>query len=133
MTMTALMHPHHTVDAFNRTTGPHRVSQELVHTPIGTLPLRTQALTQHLLNHDQLTQTQAGGTLRLLPLGVDVPQARQSVSQHGFRDSRSQGFMPPIHMAQRSLIAQQALDFIPTLAWQLLARLVELGLRGVTA
>jgi hypothetical protein len=55
MTMAALMHPHHTVDAFHRTTGPHRVSQELIHTPIGTLPLRTQSLTQHLFDHDQLT------------------------------------------------------------------------------
>ena len=55
MTMTALMHPHHTVDAFHRTTGPHRVSQEFIHTPIGTLPLRTQSLTQYLLDHDQLT------------------------------------------------------------------------------
>ena len=32
MTMAALMHSHHTVDAFHRTTGPHRVSQELIHT-----------------------------------------------------------------------------------------------------
>src|SRR2546429_3262686 len=36
-------------------------------------------------------------------------------------------------MAQRPLIAQQALDFAPTGALQLLARLVELGLRGLTA
>src|SRR5215471_12251634 len=36
-------------------------------------------------------------------------------------------------MAQRPLIAQQALDFAPTVALQLLARLVELGLRGLTA
>src|SRR5262245_35451463 len=42
MTLAALMHPHHTVDAFHRTTGPYCVSQELIHTPIGTLPLRTQ-------------------------------------------------------------------------------------------
>ena len=55
MTMATLMHPHHTVDAFDRTPGPHRVSQELVHTPLGTLPLRTQALTQPLLHHAQLT------------------------------------------------------------------------------
>src|SRR5215831_4902839 len=36
-------------------------------------------------------------------------------------------------MAQRSLIAQQALDFAPTVALQLLARLVELGLSSLTA
>jgi len=36
-------------------------------------------------------------------------------------------------MTQRPLIAQQALDFAPTIALQLLARLVELGLRGLTA
>jgi len=36
-------------------------------------------------------------------------------------------------MAQRPLIAQQALDFAPTGALQLLARRVELGLRGLTA
>ena len=55
MTMAALMHPHHTINAFYRTTGPHRVPQDLVHAPLDTLPLRTQALTQHLLDHDQLT------------------------------------------------------------------------------
>ena len=36
-------------------------------------------------------------------------------------------------MAQRPLIVQQALDFAPTGALQLLARRVELGLRGLTA
>ena len=36
-------------------------------------------------------------------------------------------------MAQRPLIAQQALDFAPTSAVQLLARLVELGLSRLTA
>src|SRR5262249_17740563 len=41
--------------------------------------------------------------------------------------------MQPIQMAQRPLIAQQALHFAPTVAVQLLARLLELGLRGLTA
>src|SRR5687768_1701013 len=41
--------------------------------------------------------------------------------------------MQPIQMAQRPLIAQQALDFAPTVTVKLLARLVELSLRGVTA
>src|SRR5215831_9638046 len=41
--------------------------------------------------------------------------------------------MQPIQMTQRPLIAQQALDFIPTIALQLLAHRVELGLRGLTA
>jgi hypothetical protein len=36
-------------------------------------------------------------------------------------------------MAQHPIIAQQAIDFAPTVALQLLARLVELGLSGVTA
>ena len=55
MAMAPLMHPHHTVDAFYCTTGPHGVSQEFIHTLIGTLPLRTQSLTEHLLDHDQWT------------------------------------------------------------------------------
>jgi hypothetical protein len=55
MTMAALMPPHYTVDPFYCTTGPHRVSQELIPTFIGTRPLRTQALTPHLFDHDQLT------------------------------------------------------------------------------
>jgi hypothetical protein len=55
MTMAALMPPHHPVDAFHRTTGPHCVAQALIHPPIGTLPLRTPSLTQPLLDHDQLT------------------------------------------------------------------------------
>src|SRR5215475_5036527 len=41
--------------------------------------------------------------------------------------------MQPIHMAQRPLSAPQALHFAPTVAVQLLARRVTLGLRGVTA
>src|SRR5437870_13203838 len=41
--------------------------------------------------------------------------------------------MQPIQMAQRPLIAQQAFHYAPTVALQLLARLVELGLRGLTA
>ena len=76
MTMAALMHSHHTVDAFHRTPGPHGVSQEFIHTPLGTLPLRTQALTQHLFDHDQWPQTHAGVTLRLSYLVVHGPQAR---------------------------------------------------------
>src|SRR5262245_29121091 len=42
-------------------------------------------------------------------------------------------FTHPIQMAQRPLIVQQAFDFTPTVALQLLARRVELGLRRVTA
>jgi hypothetical protein len=53
--LAALMHPPHTVDAFYRTPTPNRVSQEFIPTPIGTLPLRTQALTQPLRAHDQWT------------------------------------------------------------------------------
>ena len=37
MTMAALMHPHHTVDAFHRTTSSNCVSQELIHTLIGII------------------------------------------------------------------------------------------------
>ena len=76
MTMATLMHPHHTIDAFHCTTGPHYVSQELIHTPLGTLPLWTQVLTQHLFDHAQWTETHAGVTLRLSYLVVHVPQAR---------------------------------------------------------
>jgi hypothetical protein len=133
MTMAALMPPHHTVDACHRTPGPHGGSQELIHPPRGTLPLRTQALTQHLLDHDQRTATKTGRTLRLSHLGVDVPQTRASVSHHWGRDGCSEGCTQPLHMAQRPLIAQQALDCAPTIAWQLLARLGEVSLRGLTA
>src|SRR5215510_10674543 len=96
MTLAALMHPHPTVDAFYCTTGPHRVSQEFIHTSIGTLPLRTQALTQHWLAHDQLTSTHAGVPVHLLHLVVDVPQANESVSQHWFRDGQGQVCTQPI-------------------------------------
>ena len=41
--------------------------------------------------------------------------------------------MQLIQMLQRPLIAQQALDFAPTIPLKLLARLVEVGLRGLTA
>jgi len=42
-------------------------------------------------------------------------------------------FTQPIQMVQRPLIAQQAFHFAPTVALKLLARLVELGLSGLTA
>jgi hypothetical protein len=41
--------------------------------------------------------------------------------------------MQLIQMIQRPLIAQQALDFAPTVALQLLARRVELGLSRLAA
>src|SRR5262249_53424145 len=81
----------------------------------------------------QLTETNTGVTLCLLHLVVNIPHARLSVSQHGFRDGCSQVCTQPIQMTQRPLIAQQALDFAPTIALQLLAPLVELGLRGLPA
>ena len=55
MTRAALMHPYHTIDAFHRTPGPHGMSPQLIHSSLGTLPLRTPSLTQHVLNDDQLT------------------------------------------------------------------------------
>ena len=76
MTLAPLMPPPHTVDAFDRTTGPHRVSPELVHPPLGTLPLRPQALTPPWLEHDPWTETPAGVPWRLLPLVVNRPPAR---------------------------------------------------------
>jgi hypothetical protein len=58
-----------------------------------------------LLDHDQLTETNAGVPLCLLQLVIDVPQASESVSQHWFRDGRGQVGTQPIHMVQRPLIA----------------------------
>jgi hypothetical protein len=133
MTMAALRHPSHTVDAFSRTTGPHRVAQACLHTPRGTLPLGPQSLTQHWLADDQLTSTPAGVTLSLWHLVVDVPQTWSSLSQHWFRDGRSQVVTQPSHMTQRPLLAQQALAFAPTVAVKPLARFVELCLSGLTA
>jgi hypothetical protein len=76
MTMAALRHPPHPVDACHRTTGPHCMWQEISHTPRGTLPRRTQPRTQSLCDHDPLTYTHAVVTWRLSPLVVHVPQTR---------------------------------------------------------
>jgi hypothetical protein len=40
MTMASLRHPYHTVDTLSRTTGLYCLPEELIHTPIGALPLR---------------------------------------------------------------------------------------------
>jgi hypothetical protein len=75
MTMASLMPPHDTIDALHRTTGPNRVSQKRIHPAIETLPLWIQSLTQHLLNHDQLQEPNAGLTLPLPHMVLDIPQA----------------------------------------------------------
>jgi hypothetical protein len=39
VTMPRLMHAHHTVDPFHRTTGPHHAVEKLLDTRLGLLPL----------------------------------------------------------------------------------------------
>ena len=56
MTVPCLVHPHHTVDTLDRTTGPDNPSKNLRDTLIGRLPLRAQTLTHDLLYHYQLRQ-----------------------------------------------------------------------------
>jgi hypothetical protein len=82
MTMAALRHAPHTVDACHRTPGPHGVSPECIHTPRGTLPRRTPARTPPLFAHGPLPSTPAGVALRLAYLVVHGPQARASIAPH---------------------------------------------------
>jgi hypothetical protein len=98
MTMAALMHLHHTVDAFDHTTGPHRVSQECIHPPLGTLPLWTPSLTQHMLDHDQLTETNTGVTFVRIHTGT-----------YGFARQRTRG-------CSRSLILMSWMSFFSPLS-----------------
>src|SRR2546430_17293466 len=74
MTVPCLVHPHHTIDTLNRTTGPHNSTQYLIHTRIGRLPLRAQTLTRHLLQERQLGEAGAGVVGRVLSLIISGPQ-----------------------------------------------------------
>jgi hypothetical protein len=133
MPMAALRPPPHPVDAFARPPGPNRVSPALVHTPLGTLPLRPPALTSPWLAPAPWTETNAGVPVSLLPLVVDVPPARDRGSPPWCRDGRREGGPQPLPRAQRSLSAPPALDVAPPGAWQRRARLGAVGRRGVTA
>ena len=65
--MPRLVHPHHTIDTLDRTTGPHDPVQKLRHTLVGSLPLPTEPLTHHLLQHHQLCQVGALLARRVRP------------------------------------------------------------------
>src|SRR5438128_1245719 len=75
VTVPCLVHPHHTIDTLDRTTGPHDLAQHLIHLCIGRLPLRTQTLTHHLLHHDHLRETHTLGAVRVCQGCTPVPQA----------------------------------------------------------
>jgi len=75
VTMPSLMHPHDTVEALHRTTGPHHPSQNLIDTLIDRLPLGTQTLTHHLFHHHQLRQA---GTLVVVRGLHGIPQEPQA-------------------------------------------------------
>lgn len=121
MTTASLMPPHHTGDACHCTTGPDRLSQKRLYLPIHPLPLWTQALTQHLLKHDELPKP--GLTLRRSHLVLDLPQAGESVVPDGVCNHLGHVRTEPIHMVQRPRIAPQAFRRIsktkPFLAWPL--------------
>jgi len=54
MTMPSLVHPHHTVDSLDRTTGPHRLPQELIHLYIALTPIGAKPTTKDLLQDHHL-------------------------------------------------------------------------------
>ena len=77
MTMPTLMHPYHTLDPFDRTTGPNRVPEPLIHLPLGVVPLGAKPITKHLFHRDQGTQPTDLFILRLLEPPTETPQPRQ--------------------------------------------------------
>jgi hypothetical protein len=133
MTLAALRHPPHPVDPCHRTPGPPCVSQECIHPPRGTLPLRTPSLPPPVLAHDQWPYTPAGVPVRLSSLVVHRPQARARIAQPWCRDGRGPGGTPPLHLAPCPRIPPQALAWAPTGAVPRLACRVALGRRRVTA
>jgi hypothetical protein len=80
MTMPRLVHPHHTIDTLNGTTGPHHLTQYLVHTRIGRLPLRPQTLTHDLIEDRQLGEAGAVVVGRVLHGLLEEPQADKGLA-----------------------------------------------------
>src|SRR5215813_13092725 len=99
MTMPTLMHPSHTMDPCDRTTGPNRVPEPLIHLPIGVVPLGAKPTTKHLCHRDQGTQPTDLFILRLLE---------------------------PIQMTQGPSITEQAPGFAPLGATELRTCLIQL-------
>src|SRR5438309_11743950 len=132
MTMPTLMHPHHTVDPFDCTTGPHRLSQPLIDLQITLTPIRAKPTTKDLLQDHHLLSPHMIFTLGLSHQPTQGPSMDQRLSQHGLRHRRAPLLMQAIHMTQRSGIRHHALRLTPRLTLELSTRLVKLRLRSLS-
>lgn len=113
VTVPCLVHPHHTIDTRNRTTGPHHSTQYLIHTRIGRVPLRAQTLTHHLLQERQLGAAGAVVVGRVLSRIIAVPQADESLASARIHYGLGQLLMHPVKRAQCPLITQHSPHLAP--------------------
>src|SRR4029453_512374 len=108
VTMPRLVHPYHTIDTLDSTTGPHNSTQYLIDICIGRLPLRTQTLTHHSLQERQLGEASTVG-VRRVPHGlIEVPQADNRLAEERLPHNLVQLLMHPVKGAQCPLITQQS-------------------------
>jgi hypothetical protein len=82
-----------------------------------------------LFHRNQGTQPTDLFIPRLLQSLAETPQPRQGLPQQGLRHHLGQFLLKPIQMTQGAIIAEQAPNFAPLRATELLARLVQLRLR----
>src|SRR6476659_11137742 len=128
VTLPPLRHPHHTIDAFDCTTGSHRLTQQFIHLDITRFPIGAKSTTKHAGHRHQLTPMNTVVTLGLLLAPEHVPQMDQGVASPRRGDGRAPLLMQAIHMTQRPRIAQHPFCLLPAVTLKSLHRLVELRL-----
>src|SRR5438874_13371444 len=101
VTMPRLVHPHHTIETLDCTTGSHNPSQPLMHTRIGRLPLGPQTLTHGLLQCRELREADTFSPVRVRHRLTQGPQAGEGLTPHMALNDLYQLLLHPIKMLQR--------------------------------
>src|SRR5205823_9138084 len=129
MSMPLLVHPHHTIETLDCTTGSYNPPQPLMHLCVGRLPLWPQTLTHGLLQCREWRETDAFFTVGVHHRLPQRPQADAGLTPQRVLDGLGQLLMQPIEIMQRPLITEQTPYLAPLWTYQRLGSLTQLLLR----